>query len=125
MIKLISQGNYQLLETSHDTKILKLDNHTYAWPYAKPIGEILVLSYLQYNPITTHRITRGLYRIYSVKNEPRLTDLKHLELSVGVGLWQGYLLPTGLPHKKKQRSRIIPTQEIITNKYYDYELATA
>jgi hypothetical protein len=36
-----------------------------------------------------------------------------LELSVGGGQWQGYLLLTGLPTAKKIRSRIEPTDEII------------
>lgn len=54
------------------------------------------------------------YRIYKVKNEPKLIDLLHLELSVGKNKWQGYLLLTGLPTKNKIRSRIVPSEEIIS-----------
>jgi hypothetical protein len=38
----------------------------------------------------------------------------HLELSIGKGQWQGYLLLTGLPTNKKRRNRIIPTKEVIS-----------
>jgi hypothetical protein len=51
--------------------------------------------------------------MYLVKDEPNLSDLTHLELLVGEGVWQGYLLPIGLPNGVKRR-KIIPTKEIIT-----------
>ncbi len=123
MITIIKQGSYQLFETSHDTKILRLDDQTYAWPYANQIGEILVHTKIKFDPAKCHRITSGRYRLYNVKLENQLTDLEHLELSVGGGLWQGYLLPTGLPHRGKTRSRIIPTDELITYHHPYYELA--
>ena len=56
----------------------------------------------------------GKYRLYKVMDDPNLTDTWHLELAVGNGLWQGYLLPTGLPNNRKKRNRIIPTDELIT-----------
>jgi len=59
-------------------------------------------------------LSLGQFRLYDVKDEPKLTDLIHLELFVGGGLWQGYLLPTGLPTDKDKRNRIIPTDELIT-----------
>lgn len=113
MIKLIKEGRYTLLETKNETKILILDDiHKFAWINVSNIGEILV---------TTHKTLRkdcllsiGKYRLYDVKDEPDLTDLIHLELLVGDGMWQGYLLPLGLPTTTKKRGRIIPTEEIIT-----------
>lgn len=112
MIKIIQQGNYTLIETRRHIKILQLDRDVFAWITVKDIGEILVSSH---NPhVTDHALANGAYRMYEVLDEPRLTDLTHLELLVGNGQWQGYLLPTGLPTDKKSRSRIIPTQEIIT-----------
>jgi hypothetical protein len=38
----------------------------------------------------------------------------HLELEVGEGYWQGYLLLSGLPNDDHKRARIIPTTETIT-----------
>lgn len=113
MIKLLQGGKYKLLETKKQTKILTLDEkQTFAWINALDIGEILVASH------TAHKVdcilSVGAYRLYEVKDEPKFVDLMHLELSVGDGIWQGYLLPTGLPSDVKKRNRIIPTNETIT-----------
>lgn len=113
MIQLLDEGAYELIETKGQIKILTLDKKkSFAWINAKGIGEILVVSH------TSHKadciLSVGKYRLYKVKNEPHLTDLIHLELFVGNGQWQGYLLLTGLPTDKKKRNRIIPTTEVIT-----------
>lgn len=112
MIKLMQEGPYTLIETKWQTKILLLDREMFAWVHAVDIGEILVTSHKSHN--VDHVLATGKYRLYAVKDEPRLTGLLHLELLVGNGTWQGYLLPTGLPTDKKKRNRIIPTIEIIT-----------
>jgi len=113
MITVGKRGLYRLIETKAQTKILILDGRdTYAWINAGEIGEILVASH------KTHKadcvLATGNYRLYKVKDEPKLSDQLHLELHVGYGIWQGYLLPTGLPTNEKKRNRIIPTTEVIT-----------
>lgn len=113
MIKLVQQGDYTLFETKKQTKVLCLDDKkNYAWINAQGIGEILVAS--NKKAPTESTLAIGRYRMYDVKDEPKLTDLLHLELLVGDGYWQGYLLPTGLPNKNDTRNRIIPTEETIT-----------
>lgn len=116
MIKLTEQGTYRLIETARHIKILVLSEDekrkVFVWINAAPIGEILVASHKPHK--IDHILAIGKYRIYEVKDEPQLTDLIHLELFVGDGIWQGYLLPTGLPGNEKKRNRIIPTKEIIT-----------
>lgn len=112
MIQLVKEGRYKLTETRGQTKILKLDHKTYAWVNTSNIGEILVTSKKYHQ--TDNILAIGNYRIYDVKDEPALTDLKHLELFVGDGVWQGYLLTTGIPTKIDNKKRIIPTKEIIT-----------
>jgi hypothetical protein len=113
MIKLLENGNYLLAESPNLTKILELsDLGTFAWVSAEGIGEILVSSNKKNKPI--HVLALNKYRLYEVKDEPDFTDLLHLELLVGRGVWQGYLLPTGMPNEKKKKSRIIPTEELIT-----------
>lgn len=113
MMKLLQQGQYRLIETRGQTKILILNRQkTFAWINAADIGEILVASHKSHK--ADHILAVGNYRLYEVKNEPTFTDLLHLELLVGEGMWQGYLLPTGLPNEEKKRNRIIPTKEIIT-----------
>lgn len=113
MIKLIQKGSYSLIETKGHTKLLRLDNKKmFAWVNAAEIGEILVVSHKAHN--ADHILSTGKYRMYEVKDDPKLTDLTHLELLAGDGVWQGYLLPTGLPTDGKKRNRIIPTGEVIT-----------
>ncbi len=113
MIQLIGEGLYKLIETRNLTKILTLgQKDSYAWVSAGGIGEILVNTEKIFMPF--HVLSSGKYRIYQVKDEPKLTDLVHLELFVGEGNWQGYLLPTGLPNADDKRNRIISTKEIIT-----------
>lgn len=113
MIRLIQSGNYTLIETKAQTKILTVNGKsTFAWVTAAEIGEILVTSHKSHK--VDHVLSVGKYRLYEVRDEPKLTDLIHLELFVGDGIWQGYLLPTGLPDEEKTRNRIIPTNEIIT-----------
>lgn len=116
MIQLIESGHYTLIETKGQTKILTLENKTFAWVSVEEIGEILVTSHMQHT--TDHILVTSAYRMYDVKGEPNLTDLIHLELHVGQGIWQGYLLTTGLPTEEKKRSRIIPTKEVITKATY-------
>lgn len=113
MIRLLAKGTYKLLETKTQIKILVLDDYkNLAWVNAGGIGEILVSTYKKHK--ADHVLSVGNYRLYNVKKEPKLTDLKHIELHTGNCLWQGYLLPRGLPDNKNKRKRIIPTTEVIT-----------
>jgi hypothetical protein len=112
MITLRRSGEYRLIETKHNTKVLYLDKKAYVWIEPQNIGEILVTSR------RTHRtdcvLSVGQYHIYKVVDEPALSDHLHMELQVGESVWQGYLLLTGLPTKSRPRTRIIPTSEVIS-----------
>lgn len=112
MITTIKKGYYHLIETRHKVKILYLDTIPYAWIPAKSIGEIIILSSTLHQ--TEKSLSMGRYIIYSVEDEPHLTDLEHLELEYAPDIWQGYLLPTGMPTIHKKISRIIPTYQVIT-----------
>lgn len=113
MIKIVKLGDYRMIETKRNTKLLILDEKkSYAWINVKDIGEILVSTQKHFK--TDAVLASGKYRVYQVKNEEDFTDLMHLELYVGNAFWQGYLLPTGFPTMKSTRHRIIPTSEIIT-----------
>lgn len=112
MITLLRHGTYTLAATKHDTKILYLDGTPFVWIGAKNIGEVLTVSH--YQPRSSdYTLAEGQYKIYDVEDESELTDIQHLELEVGKGAWQGYLLLTGLPSKSKKRTRIVPTTQVI------------
>jgi hypothetical protein len=112
MITVLQTGTYHLIETKNHVKILNLDGELYAWVAVKGISEILVTSHSPHQ--TDHILAAGVYRLYQVEDEPGLSDHRHLELNVGYSLWQGYLLPTGLPKDKKTPGRLIPTKETIS-----------
>lgn len=120
MISLINSGDYKMIETKADTKVLDLNGSTFAWVNAKGIGEILVTTHRRHK--TDAILSVGRFKLYEVKDEPGISDLEHLELEVGKGVWQSYLLLTGLPTDARKRTRIIPSQDLITdNKEYSYE----
>lgn len=113
MIRLVQQGDFSLIETNGMIKILTIDSaKDFVWINAEGIGEILIASHCPHKP--KQLIAKGKYRLYDVKNEPKLTDIKHFELFVDNGKWRGYLLPTGLPTDEENKNRIIPTREVIT-----------
>lgn len=113
MIKLLQHGKYRLIETKSATKILKLNGaKSFAWINARNIGEILISTFKEH--VADYILCIGKYRLYEVREEPKIVDGFHLELFVGDNTWQGYILPTGLPTKKKNRNRIIPTKELLT-----------
>jgi len=112
MIKLLKRGKYTLVETRGDTKVLTLDGKSFVWIFSKSIGEMLITTRTGHK--TDQKLAKGKYRLYQVENEPEFVDTLHLELSIGESEWQGYLLITGFPTNKKMRSRIIPTNEIIS-----------
>jgi hypothetical protein len=112
VITIIKIGRYKLVETKENTKLLYLDDQSYAWIMPKEIGEILVATHREHRFDTT--LGTGQYYLYDVDDESTLTDLQHLELQVGAQVWQGYLLPTGIPTGTKKRSRIISTNQQIT-----------
>jgi hypothetical protein len=112
MIRLLEEGRYSLGETKNATKILMLNTKKkFAWVVYQDIGELLVATK---KDNTMYQLSLGNYRLYEVANEEDFVDQMHLELFIGDGVWQGYLLPTGLPQEKSVRKRIIPTDEVIT-----------
>ena len=112
MIDLVKTGMYKLIETKSGVKVLYLEEDSYAWVEPAGIGDILVVSRRSHK--TDCVLATGEYRLYNVKDEPRFSDQPHLELQVGDGMWQGYLLFTGLPSGTKKRGRIVSTHENIT-----------
>lgn len=112
MISLINSGQYRMIETKADTKVLELNGSTFAWVTAKGIGEILVTTHKEHK--TDAILSVGRFKLYEVKDEPGIADLTHLELEAGNDVWQSYLLLTGLPNDTRKRTRIIPSREYIT-----------
>lgn len=116
MISIINRGQYRLIETTEKKRILILNNKdTFAWFNVGNAGEIIERFYGKIQEENT--LAEGSYRLYHVHYEEKLTPEIHLELFVGEGKWQGYLLPEGLPVSTKKQEKqypITPTKELIT-----------
>lgn len=112
MIKKVREGDYELFETKSGLRIINLNSQgSFIWINAEGVGGVLVRSEKNHKP--NKILTKGYFRVYDVVDEPGLTDLCHLEVCIGRGQWQGYLLPKGLP-RRKSKHRIIPTKETIS-----------
>lgn len=113
MVRIIGSGTYKLTETKDNQKILSLGKYNnFQWVSTGCEGQI---KYVKLDPKQICcLLSTGNYRIYEVKNELGLSNSKHIELHVGRGKWQGYLLPKGLPAKLQRKRVIVQTNEIIT-----------
>ena len=113
MISVLKRGEYKLIDTKNESKILVLDGQeTFSWLLTSQEGEIITSSHVAQKDDTL--LSVGNYRLYKIDNEPKYTDNLHLELQVGCGYWQGYLLPSGFPKNKDKSSKIISTDELLT-----------
>lgn len=113
MIRVVSRGNYRLVETKDFTKVFLFSNRqAFTWLPAQGMIEM----YYEKNPSLMSTLARGTYYIYETKNENDPPILQ-LEVYIGKRAWQGYMLPAGLPTMKEMRKRIIPTKDVITKSY--------
>lgn len=105
MICTIKSGSFQFFESPSQAKILVLDRkRPYAWIRSSQGGDILVYSSYRMDSCTLS--SSGRYRLYMVTSEAKLSDQVHLELLIGKGRWQGYLLPTGFPTKRGEKREL-------------------
>jgi hypothetical protein len=117
MIRLTGNGSYRLGETKEASRFLTLDSYgdncTYAWEWIDGIQFRLT----DKEPVDTgYTLAAGKYRLYEVRDEPGLANQLHLELSAGDGIWQGYLLPEGLPVDQNAK-KVLPIDEAITKSF--------
>lgn len=120
MIKLIKSGRYKLIRTKHYVKILYLDKDAFAWIEPPKIHELLVTTHRQHK--TDCLLSVGRYNLYDLKDDQRFSSHLRLELEVGEGQWQGYLLLNGLPTDQKIRCGIIPAHDVVTGSVKNIEI---
>lgn len=113
MIKVKRKGLYCILGKENGEKYLILDKKlNYRWT-CQAKQETLSLSGKKIDDKEVI-ITSGRYRLYDVRSESHLTNLYHFEILISKNIWQGYLLPDGLPTKDMKSKFIFPTNEVIT-----------
>lgn len=112
MIALLQKGDYRLIETKAQVKILYLDDQVFGWVHVKAVGEILVATHTPHH--ADYLLATGRFRLYQAEDDPKYASGQHLELHVGASHWQGYLIPAGLPTATKVRSLMVPIGEVIS-----------
>ena len=109
MITPTSRGTFKLLETKRGQRVLYLNDEIYEFVTPNRIRS----SFRKYHK-SDCVLSAGRFQIYFVSVENHITEHWHLELEVGANIWQGYLLPQGLPGEEFYVTRLLPTSEIIS-----------
>lgn len=113
MIKVRRKGFYHIVAEGGGDKYLVLDKKlSFRWMCQDRVEKLEFVN----KAIDDKKaiITSGRYRLYDVRDESHLTNLHHFEMLTGKNMWQGYLLPEGLPEKNMKKKLIFPTKELIT-----------
>ena len=111
-IDLKRKGNYEAFETTHQHKILVLDNSDYyAW-IDTSLGHLLVKSDPEHQKAKT--LNQGEYILITPQDEPDMkNNVDHLELREN-GKYHTYILPNGLPTEEDKEKKIVYTDEYLS-----------
>jgi len=121
MVSIMRQGSYKLTESRLQIKALYLDSSSYAMLFIDALGEMIATA-REPKP-SDYTLSAGHYRLYDIVDEPDMSEGLHLELEVGDDIWQGYLLPNGLPDKGSIRGCLLPTHELVTGTPFEVRLS--
>jgi hypothetical protein len=113
MLRLISQGDYKLMDNSDINQILLL-NDVKAYSITSTLDGVEIVATTFNKQRQSQVQAGGKYRLYEVDEETGLSSAHHLELEIGNGHWRCYLLPDGLPISRSRGAKIARTEEIIT-----------
>lgn len=111
MIRLLSQGTYQLIITPEKRKMLYLGRQGYVWNRAVDRGEFLGFS-KQPHP-AKRTLARGEYRLYTTSDDDAGLGFQHLELCSGAEHWKGFVIIHGLPDSIRPVSRVLHTTALL------------
>ena len=109
-VKVQSQGHYQLFETTHQHRVLVLDQKQwFAWVQAQQ-GEILVRSDADHQK--HHTIQDGEFYLVDFEHDPTYKDMLHLFLQKG-DRYEEVMLPNGLPTEKDHQKKLVKTHNTL------------
>jgi Protein of unknown function (DUF2795) len=106
-VKVQAQGRYELLETTHQHRILVLDHKQwFAWVQGQQ-GEILVHSDADHQK--DHTIQQGQFYLIDFEQDPTFKDMPHLFLQKDDS-YEEVMLPNGLPTEKDHQKKVIKNE---------------
>ena len=105
-VKVKAQGHYELFNTTHDHRILVLnDNQWFAWVQGQQ-GEILVRSDADHQK--QHTLQTGQFYQVDFEDDPTYKDMPHLFLQTD-DHYEEVMLPNGLPTEQDHQKKVVKT----------------
>lgn len=117
-VKIRDEGNYELFETTHDNRILALnDKRWFAWVEGQA-GELLVQSDSDHKKKRT--VQKGRFYAVDFQDDPKYKDMPHLFLEKD-GKYQEAVIPNGLPTGSDHQKKVVMTGDSLEReKLEDY-----
>jgi hypothetical protein len=105
-VKVQEQGHYELFNTTHQHRILVLnDKQWFAWVQGQQ-GEILVHSDADHQK--QHTLQRGQFYLVDFEDDPTYKDMPHLFLQTD-DRYDEVMLPNGLPTEQDHQKKVVKT----------------
>ena len=109
-VKVQQHGQYELFETTHQHRILVLNNKQwFAWVQGQQ-GEILVHSDADHKK--DHTIQKGQFYFVDFEHDPTYKDMPHLFLQKG-DHFEEVMLPNGLPVEEDHQKKLVKTDHTL------------
>jgi len=105
-VKVQEQGHYELFNTTHQHRILVLnDKQWFAWVQGQQ-GEILVHSDADHQK--QHTLQTGQFYLVDFEDDPTYKDMPHLFLQTD-DRYDEVMLPNGLPTEQDHQKKVVKT----------------
>jgi Protein of unknown function (DUF2795) len=109
-VQVQEQGHYELFATTHQHRILVLNNKQwFAWVEGQQ-GEILIHSDADHQK--DHMIQEGQFYLVDFEHDPTYKDMPHLFLQKG-DRFEEVMLPNGLPTQKDHQKKLVKTDNTL------------
>ena len=112
-ITIADQGRYELFETPHHHRILRLNNDKLFALIRGQQGDMLVHSEREHERERT--IQEGQFYLVDFDQDPKFRDIPHLFLEAN-GKYEEWVLPNGLPTKADPQKRVVFTDETLSKR---------
>lgn len=109
-IKITSQGDYELFETTNQHKILSLRDKQWFAAIEGQQGDILVHSDADHEK--DHTLQKGHFYVVEFQDDPKFNDVPHLFLGKGDS-YQELVIPNGLPTSKDTQKKVVWTDNTV------------
>jgi hypothetical protein len=114
--KVQDQGPYELIETTHQNRILTLnETHRFAWVESRE-GDLLVWTALKYQRHET--LSHGQFFLAQFEDDPRFDAMPRLFLQEADRYWE-FRLPNGLPTEDDPEKPIARSDEVWTQEFLE------